>query len=364
MRRSRPRPGFTLIELLVVIAIIAVLIGLLLPAVQKVRDSAARAQCQNNLKQLGLAVQNYESANRRLPPAVVNTGVVKPQPNDSYYRDKDRDPNTGAPAWYVYNHSGFIFLLPYVEQDPLYKQYDFTSPASQTNIMGGSFRPGATMPTTGNPNYIVPGNVLKVMTCPVDRDPVVVNDTTKPQWQRPNAARSNYLFASGEHFEQTAPDKWKTEDDKAGAFGHNSRVKIEDIADGASNTFALGEAVQLKAGGAGTTRPNADAYGPYWGLGIDASVMGRTLKPTAANAAYYNINVDNVPAYANQACPSQKAKDPGCVYANQYSSRHLGGGANFVYCDGSVKYVPDTVDYNVLYRLNVRGDGGQVPSDF
>src|ERR1700682_2611714 len=100
---SRHR-GFTLIELLVVIAIIAVLIGLLLPAVQKVREAAARAQCQNNLKQIGLAIHNYEGIYKRFPPAATRI----PDPN--YWMH--------GPTWWVY-------ILPYIEQDNVYRKTTF-----------------------------------------------------------------------------------------------------------------------------------------------------------------------------------------------------------------------------------------------
>src|SRR5262249_25144573 len=104
MFRSRSRVGFTLIELLVVIAIIAILIGLLLPAVQKVRGAAARIQCANNLKQMGLALHNYHDVNQRFPPALNNSE----RPTTGYY-----------PYW-----SWMARIMPYYEQDNLYKQAD------------------------------------------------------------------------------------------------------------------------------------------------------------------------------------------------------------------------------------------------
>src|SRR5690349_17638743 len=127
MRRNR-RPGFTLIELLVVIAIIAVLIGLLLPAVQKVREAAARMACSNNLKQLGLACHNYEGTAGSFPPGLV----------------QNSNPFQG--------NSLFVYLLPYVEQDNLYRQWDLNN--ALNNKAGGQASRTAT--------------VIKGLICPSD----------------------------------------------------------------------------------------------------------------------------------------------------------------------------------------------------
>ena len=110
----RHQRGFTLIELLVVIAIIAILIGLLVPAVQKVREAAARAQCQNNLKQIGLALHNYHDTNRQFPPGGITNG--------------DCCSTEGGPNW-------AILILPYIEQANLFKLYDQTLGGRVTRIL-------------------------------------------------------------------------------------------------------------------------------------------------------------------------------------------------------------------------------------
>ena len=176
---DRMRGAFTLIELLVVIAIIAVLVGLLLPAVQKVREAAARMQCTNNLKQIGLALHNYHDGNNKFPP-----GYVDGNTNPNSTPDNDIGPSWGWAA----------FLLPYVEQGNIYNQINF-------NQLAGT-----------GVNAAVSLQVLKVHTCPSDpyQQSVPVYDST---FSNPIAtvAHGNYVGCNGweECFNNAGGNGWR-----------------------------------------------------------------------------------------------------------------------------------------------------------
>ena len=185
---NRPR-GFTLVELLVVIAIIGVLVALLLPAVQAAREAARRTACTNNLRQLGLALQNHHSALGHFPAGIVAD-------NEDFKHGK---------------HSGFVLLLPYLEQSTLFEQYDLSEPwTSEANLQVGAAR-------------------LSMLMCSS-------NVTEATQQGKISAAPTDYAFSKG-------PLAYLCDQQPSvGAFDINSDVRIAQITDGTSNTFAMGEA--------------------------------------------------------------------------------------------------------------------------
>jgi prepilin-type N-terminal cleavage/methylation domain-containing protein/prepilin-type processing-associated H-X9-DG protein len=301
----RTRAGFTLIELLVVIAIIALLIGLLLPAVQKVRGTAARAQCANHLKQVGLALHGYHDANRQFPPGYASG--VNPSNGD------DTGPGWGWAA----------FLLPHVEQPPLFAQINVTQP-----ITAPAHAAARTTP-------------VAVYKCPADQypatAPVGVLSSSGPMTTAfCDVALSSYPGVFG----VAEPGV-----DGEGLFFRGSTVKIADVTDGTSTTLAVGERA-AKIGpttwvgvvpGAGHTGPPGEPT--YGQVEVAATwVLGHTGDATEG------------PAFPNEP--------------NHFGSLHPGGGANFVFADGHVRFLGRSVSYAVYKALSTRAGGEPVGEDF
>jgi prepilin-type N-terminal cleavage/methylation domain-containing protein/prepilin-type processing-associated H-X9-DG protein len=343
---SPQRRSFTLIELLVVVAIIGVLIALLLPAVQKVREAANRASCGNNLKQIGIALHHYHDVNDRLPPAKINSGSSSlGAATPSFYKDQTQ--------YWVYNHTGFTLLLPYIEQEQLYRLYDFTFPACNSAFHYSGANCDASMLAKGglpddHPNVTVVGALIKTYRCPADPGHLPDPMTTPglgPAYAETNARRSNYLFST---YKATDYNGTYSPGTTVGMFGTNSMTRFAEVTDGLSNTIAVGEARQLMCN---------DNFGPRWGSGTHTSVHGYVGSPL------WHINY---PCGGDPACNcgsfSQGDVRSRLQYAWGFGSWHPGG-ANFLFGDGAVRFLPDSMSFPILQYL-ASMNGREVIPDF
>jgi prepilin-type N-terminal cleavage/methylation domain-containing protein/prepilin-type processing-associated H-X9-DG protein len=297
----RARSGFTLIELLVVIAIIAILIGLLLPAVQKVREAAARSTCTNNLKQIALAAMNYESANGYLPPGQNNShSTMYPTPNGS----------TSAGSIGAGMAGTLIFILPYIEQQNAYNtisQSVFTWPPSQVYYAGFSGM------TAKIKNYVCPSDTMDTSPSGDSAFYLYYNGGMTLYWFGSTPigyGRTNYASNAG--YLGNLPG-WPY----PGPYGVNTKTKLTDISDGTSNTFGFGETT------CGDGTPNGRVASATWG----------------------NVNL---PTAWGLGSPAQWY---------QYGSRHSGGTINFAMCDGSVRGVPVSTNSSTYIYVSGMNDG-------
>ena len=317
MRAQTHRSAFTLIELLVVIAIIATLVGLLLPAVQKVREAASRMSCQNNLKQIGLALHNYHDAYQAFPSGYRASGPYSDGATDT------------APGW-----GWGAFILPCIEQDNVFRQLNLNlpvqnSPAIQTVVKV----------------YLCPSDITLGAAFPVPDgfgNPICL------------AAPTSYAACCGSDASET------TDATGLGVFYRNSQTRITDITDGTSNTIMIGE------------RAWSNANGIWAGAIPDGVIMrgqSNPCQPVIPGAWYPASTLVQAHAHMNNAL----VDSDGSAGMDDFSSRHPGG-SNFVFADGSVHFlrsVPSdnsdgsyTPDGLAFQALGTRANGEVISGDF
>jgi prepilin-type N-terminal cleavage/methylation domain-containing protein len=347
-RRSLNWRGFTLIELLVVIAIIAVLIALLLPAVQQAREAARRTQCRNNLKQLGLALHNYHDNYNRMPAAVYWISAT------SYTNGVANNPQPR-------NYSWASMILPYIDQAPLYNSVNFQLPAWSQMINGQPFQ-----------SYTFPA-----FKCPSDPGFGGSNNRFNIGW-------TNYSGAEGW-------DWWNRPGGTLnGVFAITTHTRLGDITDGTSNTILLCETSTSgfdpnagvpghvhNGGGHARAGGNNSVFRPCLiGVQTSGDASGHSIAPfdvppvgaSGAGGAMFPGNADGTAAstpasgfwgqfgapYAYQptylTCFGINNNWPGA------SSVHTGG-AHALMADGTVRFLADTMDFNVWQGLNTISGG-------
>ncbi len=331
----KTRTGFTLIELLVVIAIIGILIALLLPAVQKVREAANRVKCENNLKQIGLAMHGYHDAQGSFPPCY----------------EKKVSPQYPSTPSFLFRWSPLAKITPYIEQDNLYHSLDLTIPLYIDTSL-----------TVAPPN--VPGVRQKIAlyVCPSDpQEPI-----------NPDFGPNDYVACYGSGLNGGSHDPSSPNlDPPNGIFYTGSRTRIADITDGTSNTAMMSESLQGPGGSAPSGPLPADSplrqtlyasitpSAPMTDMACDAATMWATDRNSkwADGDVYCSI-------YDHYRTPNSSHWD--CI-AGPYSWRGArsmhAGGVNLLLGDGSVRFVTNGVNVDTWRALASR-NGAEVVGDY
>ncbi len=326
----RQRPAFTLIELLVVIAIIAILIGLLLPAVQKVREAAARTQCQNNLKQIAVAQVNYEGANGRFPCGInIPDATQKPGDPSGWYLFASSVTKYGeAPDGTRYTN-WIIESLPYVELGIVYSQLNLKAPTGESgnyaNVTTGTTSPGA--------------QPLKVFICP--------SDNLNP----PQTIYSGYYFgivsyggnAGNGIFGYYGNIPSGVPATQMGIYYISSKVRAIDVTDGTSTTVLVGERYHYD--------PQFNLPKPQ-GTGNNLSTYGGWAWTNVNAMEDYTLSGGMQPINFKFSIPPDDSFGDSRVSA--FGSGHTGG-ANFAFADGSVHFLADSTPVAILGAMLTRG---------
>jgi prepilin-type N-terminal cleavage/methylation domain-containing protein/prepilin-type processing-associated H-X9-DG protein len=338
-----PRRAFTLVELVVVIAIIGLLVAMLIPAVQQSRQSAARVQCENHLRQLGIALHHYHEGRSRFPPGIVS----------------DDDDLGGGDS------TGFTQLLPFFEDTAVHDRYDFT----QVWYAAA--------------NYDAVGKTIEILLCPANTrgSPLDLNPFAQ-QWalaMPPTAGHTDYAFSKGTNAALAATLNMPVT--LRGVFDVNSEVRLEGILDGTSNTIALGDAA---AGGTAfrirdlnqPSQPAVDLLTgrPHyiqqaWAAGCTANTghpyYGSVLAATAQYGHATNPRDEPMNPPGRLVAPTMDGGDTsgdntsGRDWVSGFRSLHPGG-CNFLFCDGSVRYVRQTVSATVYRAISTYAGGEAV----
>jgi len=347
------RTAFTLMELLVVIAIIGIMAGLLLPAVQKIRESANKASCANNLKQMGLSMQNYHDAYKQFMPGLKGGNLS--------------DLSDGG-------NSGFVGICMFLEEAAFMKKW-------QPNI-----------PWYQAPNFDLSTHEVKVFFCPSNRTSGTIDLqflVAKAGRPLPNPAAVDYLLCKGANASMCLTSQVPVK--ARGVFDINSQTRIIDITDGSSNTFAIGEGTGNNARYSlrqfyDDTAPTTNLFpgqpklpDQSWTAGPTASsllnslgLLGTSCFGVTAQRGGFDPPLDEpmdnplvlAAVLYGVDCTNQVSADGQMDTMSGFRSVHTGLGCNFLYCDGSVHFVSDRIDPTIYRALSTIAGREAIPDSY